>query len=208
MRKPKQRRPAPGTVLGLLALMVAIGGTAHAATSHSPTKTIVIRRGQIAKGAVTAGALAKAAVHANALAKSSVHSKALANGAVGPRTLATAAVGAAALAPDAVGAGALAPGAVYGGALGEVTTHSAPIADLDGVAHNGEWTSSNTVAATCAVGERILSGGVVFTNPGDREVAIIESVPFANDTAQGWVGQITSDSGGTAAAEVQALCLK
>jgi hypothetical protein len=208
MRKPKQKRPAPGTVLGLLALMVAIGGTADAATSHSPTKTIVIRRGQIAKGAVTAGALAKAAVHANALAKDSVHSKALANGAVGPRTLATAAVGAAALAPDAVGAGALAPGAVYGGALGEVTTHSAPIIDLDAAPENPVWTSSNTVAATCAVGERILSGGVVFTNPGDREVAIIQSTPFSNGTAQGWVGQITSDSGGTATAEVEALCLK
>ena len=208
MRKPKQKRPAPGTVLGLLAMMVAIGGTADAATNHSSTKTIVIRRGEIAKGAVTSGTLAKGAVHPKAIAKNSVHSKALANGAVGPRTLAGGAVGAAALAPDAVSAPALAPGAVYGGALGEVTVHSAPIADLDGVAHNGEWTSSNTVAASCGLGERILSGGVVFTNPGDREVAIIESVPFANGTAQGWVGQITSDSGGSATAEVQALCLK
>jgi hypothetical protein len=208
MSKLRQRRPAPGTVLGLLALVVAIGGTAHAATSHPQTKTIVVRRGEIAKGAVGAKALAKGAVHPQALARGAVHSKALGKGAVGPRVLAAGAVGGGALAPDAVGAGALAPGAVYGGALGEVTVHTAPIADQDTSADLSTWTSSNTVAAPCAAGERILTGGVVFTNDGNRRVAIIESIPYADGGAQGWVGQITTDSGGTAAAEVKAFCLK
>ncbi|HEX3734385.1 MAG TPA: hypothetical protein VHU86_04450 [Solirubrobacterales bacterium] len=208
MTKLKQKRPAPGTVFGLLALVVAIGGTAHAATSHPQARTIVVRRGEIAKGAVGAKALARGAVHTKAIAKGAVHPKALAKGAVGPAALASGAVGGGALAADAVGAGALAPGSVYGGALGEVTTHTAPIADLDAISHNGEWTASNTVAAPCAAGERILSGGVFVTNPGDRQVAIIESIPYADGGAQGWTGAITSDSGGTATAEVKAFCLK
>jgi hypothetical protein len=64
------------------------------------------------------------------------------------------------------------------------------------------------VTATCAPGERVISGGVVFLDPGNRRVGIVQSAPVVNGNAQGWVGQITSDSGGTATAEVQVLCLK
>jgi hypothetical protein len=88
-----------------------------------------------------------------------------------------------------------------------VTVHGTPIADHDAVPSNPEWTLSETAVASCGAGERVLSGGVVFTNPGNREVGIASSVPFNGQTT-GWVGQITSNSGGTAAAEVQVLCLK
>ena len=152
MSRPKLKRPAPGTVLGTLALIVALAGNtgAFAGTGTKITKA------DIAKGAVTANAIAPGAVRAKALAKNAVHSKALAAGAVNARTLASGAVSSAslssaavtskalakgavgpeALAPDAVTASALAPSSVYGGALGPVTTHSTPIADLDEVAHN------------------------------------------------------------------------
>jgi hypothetical protein len=53
-----------------------------------------------------------------------------------------------------------------------------------------------------------LTGGIVFTNPGTREVGVLESLPFSNATSAGLVGRITSNSGGTATAEVQAICLK
>lgn len=194
MSRPKLKRPAPGTVLGTLALIVAIAGNtgALAGTNHKITKA------DIAKGAVTAKALAAGAVHAKALAKGAVNSKALATGAVTS----------AALGADAVTASALAPGSVYGGALGPVTVHGTPIADIDESADLSNWTASNSEVASCGPGERLLSGGVVFTNPGNRRVAVIESLPFSNASANGMVGRITSDSGGTASAEVQAICLK
>ena len=195
MKALKLRRPSTGTVLGLLALIVAVAGNtgAFAGTTH-----IVVRKGDIAKGAVTANALAKGAVHAKALAKDSVTAASLKAGSVTS----------AGLAPDAVTASAIAPGSVYGGALGSVDVHSTPIADLDAIEQNATWTTSNTEEATCAAGERLLTGGVVFTNPGNREVAIVRSLPISNSSFQGYSGQITSNSGGGATAEVQAICLK
>jgi hypothetical protein len=237
MKKRKIHRPSPGLVLGALALAVALAGNTGALAGTKVTK-VIVHKGQIAKGAVTARNLAPGAVRAAALAEGSVTAAALKDGAVGPSALAPGAVRAAAiadgavradalaggavgagalapgsvgpgaLAPDAVSAGALAPGSVYGGALGAVTLHTAAIADPDPSADLSTWTVSSTVTAACAVGEHVISGGVVFTNPGNRRVGIIQSAPTTNGPTQGWIGQITSDSGGTAAAEVQVLCLK
>jgi rhodanese-related sulfurtransferase len=73
---------------------------------------------------------------------------------------------------------------------------------------NIEWTPSPPVTVLCGAGERVLSGGVVFTNAGNNEVGTIISQPFVNGGNNGWVGAITSNAGGLAKAEVQALCLK
>jgi hypothetical protein len=112
-----------------------------------------------------------------------------------------------ALGEDSVTARAIAPGSVYGGALGAETIHTVPIADLDAVAENGTWTASNTETAVCGTGERLLGGGFAFTNPGNREVAFLQALPFTNRAANGVSGRITSNSGGSAAAEIVALCL-
>jgi hypothetical protein len=195
MRKLVSRRPSPALVLAAIALVVAVVGEAQAAPK---TKTVVVvRKGQIARGAVTA----------NALAQGAVHPKALAAGAVGAAAIKPGAVNEAAIAPDSVGSGQLAPGSIYGGALGEVTLHSAAIVDADAFPDK-EWTPSAPVTALCGSGERILSGGVVFTNASDNEVGTIISQPFVNGGGNGWVGAITTNAGGLAKAEVQALCLK
>jgi hypothetical protein len=197
MKKPKLRRPSAGVVLGTLALVVAIAGNTDAFSATKTTR-IVVRKGQIAKGAVTASTISPGAVHPKALAKGAVTAAALKPGAVEPRALAS----------DAVGSVALAPGSVYGGALGAMTVHSAQITDADSIAHNGEWTASSTAVAVCGQGERLASGGIVFTNPGDAQVGIIQSAPSLSASGEGWVGRVTTDSGGSSAAEVQALCLK
>lgn len=197
------RRPSLGTALGLLALIVALAGTANAGPTH-----VIVRKGDIAKGAVTASALAKGAVTAKALRKGAVGAGDLAPGSVGGAALKTGGVTSAALAPNAVTASALAPGSVYGGALGPVTLHATPIADVDLVPSNPEWTASTTEQAACGVGERLLTGGVVFTNPGNKEVSVLQSLPVVSSSFQGVVARITSNSGGTATAEVQAICLK
>lgn len=197
------RRPSLGTVFGFTALVIAIAGTANAGSTH-----VIVRKGDIAKGAVTANALAKSAVHAKALAPGAVSSRALASNSVAASNIKAGAVTPGALAANSVTAPALAPGSVYGGALGPVAFHSTPIDDVDEVEENGTWTASSAVTVGCGLGERLLTGGVTVTDPGNREVAIIQAAPFANASISGYVGQITSNSGGKAAAEVQALCLK
>lgn len=203
MKRLKLKRPAPGTVLGFIALMVALAGTAGALPGKS-----TVKKGDLAKGSVTAKALAPGAIHAKALAKGAVNARALAKGAVNARVLAAGAVGPAALAANAVTANAIAPDSIRAYALGPVSVYKTPIADLDASADLSTWTSSNTEVAGCSPGERLLSGGVVFTNPGNRRVAIIQVLPFSNSGVEGVTGQITSDSGGTATAEVQAICLR
>jgi hypothetical protein len=194
MKKKKLRRPSAGVVLGTLALIVAVAGNSGA---FAGTK-VIVRKGQIAQGAVGPKALAEGAVHPAAISE----------GAVGVAALRPGSVGAATLAPDAVTSGALAPGSVYGGALEEVTVHSAPIVDADAVPSNIEWTASSPVTALCASGERVLSGGIVFTSMANREVGTVISQPFVNGSSNGWVGAITTNAGGAAKAEVEVLCLK
>jgi hypothetical protein len=194
MRKPKLGRPSAGLLLGALALVVAVAGNSGA---FAGTK-VIVRKGQIAKGAVTAMSLAHGAVHPAAISK----------GAVGVAALRPGSVDSSVLAPDAVTSGALAPGSVYGGALGEMTLHSAAIVDADLVPHNGEWTLSAPVTAQCAGGERVLTGGTVITSPVNGLAIVTVSQPFVNGAVQGWTGRIESDLGGLAKAEVQVLCLK
>lgn len=210
-------------VLSFAALIVALSGSADALSSRT-----VVRKGDIAPGAVTAKTLARGAVHPKALAKAAVGAAALAAGAVNANGLAKGsvtadalshnAVNATALAPksvdagslvdDAVTAAAIAPGSVYGAALGAETIHAVPIADLDAVAENGTWTASSTEVVACDPGERLLGGGFSFTNPGNREVAFLQAQPFISGTTSGVSGRITSNSGGSAAAVVEANCLK
>jgi hypothetical protein len=203
MSRPRFKRPSPGAAMGFLALIVALAGTANAGSTH-----VIVRKGDIAKGAVTAKALAPSAVHAKALASGAVTAKALAKESVTTAALKPGSVTSAGLAPNAVTASAIAPGSVYGASLGSVTIHTTPIADQDVPPEISTWTTSNTEVAQCGNGERLLSGGILFTNPGNRRVGVVESLPVINSTFNGWVGQITSDSNGTATAEVQAICLK
>ena len=191
MKVVRMSRPSTGTVLGFVALVVAVVGTAHAS---SGTTKVVIRKGNLAKGAVTAKAIAPGAVKAKALAKGAVTQKAVGKGAVGQQGLAA----------NAVTSSVLAPGSVYAGALGPATTHSMSIVDADAVPSNIEWTASAVQVVTCAPGERPISGGVILVDTANNEVGIVKSGPTEN----GWVGQITSNSGGTAKAEVQVVCLR
>jgi len=183
-------------VLALIALSVALGGNAIATVARSGGHKI--KRGEIARGAVTAKALANGAVTANKLRRESVTGRKIKSGAVGSEQIAD----------SAVTARAIAPSSIYGYALGPVETASAVIKDPDAAADLSTWTNSNIEAATCPAGARLLSGGLTFTNPGNRRVGTITSVPNVNGT-NAWLGAITSDSGGLGAeAQVQALCLK
>lgn len=193
MQKVKGWRPNSGTVLGTIAIVIAVVGTANAA----PGK-IVVRKGEIAPGSVTAKSIAKGAVTTANLRK----------GAVTARKIGKAAVGAEALAGGAVTSSALAPGSVDGVALGTETVVTTPITDQDKVAHNGEWTGSNAEAALCGQGEALLGSGFAFGTASNGEAIWTQALPVANGETRGVTGRFFSDSSGTVTAEVAALCLK
>src|SRR5262249_1950062 len=98
-------------------------------------------------------------------------------------------------------------GSVYGGALGPEAIHMTPITDRDQVAENGTWTASDTQVALCGSGEALLGTGFIFTEPGNHEVSFLRSSPFLSGAGKGVGGEIASHSGGTAKAEIMAICL-
>ena len=219
MRKLKEKHHSRDGVLGLaalivaiMALIVAVVGVAGAA----PTQ-VIVHKGDIAPGAVTAKALAKGAVTAKKIRKKAVTAAKLADGAVQGRSLASGAVsqqslgyevvGTAALAKNAVTASQLAPGSVYGGSLRETKQVTTPIVDFDAIAHNGEWTPSNTEAALCAPGEKVIGSGFALNAPGGQAASWLQTSPIYSGDRQGMVGRISTDAGGTATAAITAVCL-
>ncbi len=220
MHTSELRHASPGTIMGslalvfsLVALAIALSGIADAARH-----IYVVKKGDIAPGAVTAKTLAHGAVHPKALAKGAVtarkikagavNSAALAKGAVTPAELARGAVTPPALAEDSVTSTALAPKSVYGAALGDETVHTATIKDQDEIAANPDWTASSTGVAICGTGERLIQGGFSFTNLGNRQVSFLEALPILNPSTNGFKGAFTSNSGGSAEAQLTAYCLK
>jgi hypothetical protein len=187
-------------ILSICALSVALGGNAVAYTfaAKGGGGHHKIRKGEIAKGAVTASALANGAVTGNKIR----------TGAVGERAIRPESVSEHDLANGAVTARVLAAQSVYGAALGPVEVASVPIKDADVSEDLSTWTNSASVAASCPNNGRVLSGGVNFTNPGNRRVGTIISVPSVNGGTNSWQGGITSDAGGSAEASVVVLCLK
>ncbi len=202
MGKFKLRYPSTGTVLGFIAIVIAVVGTASAAPSSRQ-----IHADEIAPGAVTARALAKGVVHTKNLANSAVTSKKIGKAVVNKRILASGAVTTVAIADNAITSRQLAPGSVYGGALGERTLHTTAIPDPDLVASNPEWTASNTETALCGPGERLLSAFNGLTEVGNREVTFLKVLPVLG-VSEGVIGQLGSNSGGTAKGEIIAYCLK
>lgn len=167
------------------------------------------RAGSLNGAAVTAKTLAKGAVRAKAISRGAVNTRKLADGAVNRRVLAKEAVTARSLAPSAVASAAIAPNSVYGAALGQISIKATPIADIDEVAANPEWTAGNSEVALCAPGEALLGTGFLFTNPGNRQVTWLEATPFLSPiTGSGVKGRFASNSGGSATGQIMAICLK
>ncbi len=178
MPRFKMKRPSTGTVLGFVALIIAVAGNtgALAGTSHKITSS------EIAKGAITARALAAGAVNSKALAANVVKQRSLA--------------------PRAVTARAIATGSIHAEVLGPVALRTAVIT----APGNSEGTSIASSAAGCVSGQRMLTGGVAITSLVSSHAAIIESQPADDGTA--WAGRISSNSTSPTSADIQVVCLK
>jgi hypothetical protein len=181
MKRPVSNRPSSSLVLSMITLFVALTTTAGALPGRH-----LIKKGDIAKGAVTRRALAHGAVKARAIRKKAVTSSRIANDAVVERTLA----------PFSVGAFA----------LGDTTTVSAPIPDNDVLPAPGntEWTTSPTVVAVCPSDSTLLGGGVSITDGSTSHQAAVQTSAPNGDR---WQGAITTNTGGTAPGSIYAICL-
>jgi hypothetical protein len=203
------QRPSAGTVLGamgflfgLVALIVSVSSPADA-SSHGR----LVHANEIAAEAITANKIHGGAVTAKKLAANAVTSVKLATGSVNRRVIKKEAVTANGLAAASVTRVAIAPGSVYSGALVPESIHATPISDLDEVAHNGEWKASNSEVAFCGPGEALLGTGFAFTGPGNGQVSFLQASPILASTGNAVIGRFASDAGGTAKAEVIAICL-
>lgn len=216
--KVEKWEPTPTFWVAVAALLVAIaafGVSVSGIATASPK--VIVRKGDIAPGAVTAKALAKGAVTApkirkatitgTKLASGSVTSEDLASGSVTASKLGNGAVTAQAIAAGAVTKGAIAPSSIGASQLGEEEVVVKPIRDLDAIAHNGEWTPSNTEVAACGSGGKLTGGGFAFSTSTNGESNWIEALPIINGEAQGVAGRFTSDAGGTASGTIVAICL-
>jgi len=212
-------QPTPTLWLAAAALIVALAAFAVSVSGiATASPKVIVRKGDIAPGAVTAKALAKGAVTAPKirkgtitsakLASGSVTGEDLANGSVTSSKLGAGSVTSQAIAAGAVTSGSIAPRSVGGAQLGEVEVVSKAIADLDKDAHNGEWTASNGEVAVCGPGSKLLGGGFSETALTSGEFAWMEELPIVNSELNGVVGRFTSDAGGAAPGQIVAVCLK
>jgi len=212
-------QPTPTFWVAVAALVLAFVACVMSASGFATASPkVIVRKGDIAPGAVTAKALAKGAVSAPKiqkgtitgakLASGSVSSDDLASGSVTASKLGASAVTPQAIAPDAVTAAAIAPESIHGYALGTETVVSKSIADLDQVPHNGEWTPSNTEAATCGANGRVLGTGFATTTIGNAQVSWLQALPIINSEFRGVTGRMSTDDGGGAVGQISVICLE
>jgi hypothetical protein len=227
--KVENWEPTPTFWVAVAALVFALAGFAVSVSGiATASPKVIVRKGDIAPGAVTTKALAKGAVTAPKIQKATITAAKLKNGAVTAPKLADGSVTATALGngsvtasklgPGSVTAPAIAGGAVTSGAIAPLSVGAAqmgeeevvlkPIADLDVAAHNNEWTASNLEVAVCGPGQRLLGGGFSFTTLNNGESNWIEELPIINGEVKGVAGRVSSDAGGTAGGNIAAICLK
>jgi hypothetical protein len=199
------RRPQPATLIALLALVMATGGTSVAAN--------VINGGLLRNGSVTRAKIAANAIDSSRLAANAVTSAKIAKGAIGAKKLAIGAVTASALAPGAVSAGAIAPasitgtqlglGAVSWSRLGAQVVASAPVALPVGTTALVPATGQ----ALCPTGLVAISGGESLTDTTNSFVIQSAQINVGAAAPSGW--SATGATGGATASSmtVYAICI-
>ena len=183
--KPRGR-VSSAHVIALVALFVALGGTAFA--------TATIGNHDIKNGAVTSKKLHKKAVRAKKIKNQAVRTRKIADGAVGKGKLAN----------GAVVRGKLGPLAVLAGNLATRSVTAPKLADTeDGVAtRNVPPNDTLTLTVKCPPGDQAISGGY-FTPPGGA-VQVTRMRRFS-DAA--WAFTFHNNSGAAHAVDARVTCL-
>lgn len=181
MRRITTSQPSAAIIVGMLALVVAMAGTAIAADplAKALTKTKVkkIANKEIDK-------------------RFPLGTSQIADGAVSGAKLADGGVGSAKIADNAVGGAKLAGGAVTAAKLGAITRSS------DDFTISG--TSVGADSVSCAAGQQMLSGGAEYLT-GDAQVVLVSSYP---ESASSWNVRAYNQSGTQKTVRIWVLCLQ
>ena len=177
MRRPSFPLPSPAMLVALLALFVALGGSAYAVkkTAAAPANSIVTR--SIKKGAVTRLKLADGAVGANQLLPGAVGAPQIVDGAVGTTEIADGAVTGA-----KVGAKTLTASNIDLSTLNIPKPTTYTVRDAT-VTHSFAPESTFQLLAECLPGEVATGGGGRSAN---GRIWLAESIPFVDSTGQRW----------------------
>jgi hypothetical protein len=167
-----RRHLTPGNAIALAALVIALSGTAVAATT-------------LANGSVTTAKLANKAVSTPKLANASVTQAKLANGSVGGTKLGASAVTGAKIAAGTIEATDMKAGVLGGLSASKVSIVPGPPVTVPPNA------AGATATATCPAGQRAIAGGF---NVG--QFALVDAT---GPTADGLGWSVAASTGATAA---------
>jgi hypothetical protein len=189
-----KRHLNPATVLACVALFVALGSGAYAATALTMKS---VKSQHLANGAVTTPKLRNSAVTTAKLRNGAVTTPKLRNGAVTGAKIAPATIGSGQLANGSVRSGQLGGGVVTEAKLKSGAVSSSKLAPnflaqlVRNVTYvNAESASNEEIAksatATCPSGKQAIGGGA-RVNGELKDVAVTGSNPFVSGTSRtGW----------------------
>jgi hypothetical protein len=177
MDRLTRHRPSPATVLALVALVFALGGTSIAAVAALPLNSV--GKAQLKKNAVVSGKIQDGEVRSQDIANSTILSQDVRNGTLLRVDFR----------PNQLPAGPPGP-------QGPPGVSGLQRADVSTSTDSG---SPKGVSATCPTGKRTIGGGARVSGAGSSEVSITDSFPEAdgsrwntravevNPTPQSWV---------------------
>ena len=186
--KPKLRSlrtPSPAMVVAMIALFVALSGSAWAVATIGP--------GQIDTNAVRSRHIKNGQVKNADLADGAVNSAKVADGSLTAADLATGAL----LGPGSVGSSEIANGAVQSSKLAANSVGSSHLKGTYAAVSGGLSPAANTYAdatATCNAGDRVLGGGFAWQN--DADISTVYSTPDPLTNPNQWIVRSKSSAGG------------
>jgi hypothetical protein len=199
------RRPHPATLIALLALVMATGGTSVAASviNGGLLRSGSVTRTKIASGAIDSSRLAASSVTAAKVAKGSITANKLARGSVTSTALAAGSVSALALGAASVAGTQLAPNSVSWSKLGGQLIASAPVTLPVGTT----TVVPATATAACPPGSAAISGGELVSDTTNAFVIQSVQIGALGGVPTGWTA-----TGGTAGSvpatmTVYAICI-
>jgi hypothetical protein len=198
-------RPRAATVIALLALTMAMGGTSLAGSvlSGSALTNGSVGRSKIAANAIDSTRLAAHAVTTAKLAKGAVDASRLAKAAVTAAALKPGSVTSSALAPGAVAGSNLAPSAVSWKSLGAQVVAAAPVTLPVGTTSDVPVTAT----ASCPSGMVAISGGESLSDLAFAFVIQSVQVSLPGAAPTGWTATGATVGNLAATMTVYAICI-
>jgi hypothetical protein len=202
-------RISPAMILSIVALFVALGGSAYAVgigknTVRSPqivdgaVRTVDVRDNAVNAAKVAPDAIGNEELADNSVTSQQVVDETLTNADLGAASItsseiADGSVGSADVSDNSLTANDLAADSVRASELGTIVQRQSTV---EGIAAG----ANGSVTVTCAAGEQIISGG---GQPGNFGVEMTSSRPSGN----GWLYQAKNNNGSASTIAAFALCL-